>query len=87
MHGAGKMIYENGDVFTGQFVDGMKSGQGSLVLASGKGTYVGEFEDDEMHGNGCFTMEDGSEYFGEFRDGVQHGEGMLTTSDGTEMYG
>jgi hypothetical protein len=48
----------------------MKSGQGSLVLANNKGTYVGEFENDEMHGNGCFTMEDGSEYFGEFVDGL-----------------
>ena len=40
-----------------------------------------------MHGNGCFTMHDGSEYIGCFENGYQHGEGMITTTDGTEMYG
>jgi len=58
-----------------------------LTLANGKGDYVGEFKEDEMQGNGCFTMEDGSEYIGEFEEGLQHGEGMLTCTDGTEMYG
>lgn len=40
-----------------------------------------------MHGNGCFTMPDGSEYVGEFFEGVQHGEGMIITSSGTEIFG
>ena len=39
----------------------MKNGQGILELKDAGGCYVGEFKDDLMHGNGCFTMPDGSE--------------------------
>ncbi len=58
-----------------------------MQLANDGGVYIGDFENDEMHGNGCFTMPDGGEYIGEFRNGIQHGDGMLTTSKGTEIYG
>ena len=34
------------------------------------GVYVGEFQNDEMHGNGTFTFPDGSEYIGEFENGL-----------------
>ena len=87
MHGSGKMFYSNGDVYSGNFTEGMKEGQGQLTLANDKGMYIGDFQEDEMHGNGCFQFGDGSEFVGEFYKGLQHGEGLLTTADGTEMYG
>ena len=33
------------------------------------GVYIGEFNNDEMHGNGTFMFNDGSEYTGEFEYG------------------
>ena len=47
------------------------------------GIYVGEFENDEMHGNGSFSFPNGSEYIGEFENGLQHGQGLLVLADGT----
>jgi len=41
-----------------------------MILKENGGTYVGDFNEDLMHGNGCFTMPDGSEYVGEFFEGV-----------------
>lgn len=40
-----------------------------------------------MHGNGSFTMPDGTEYIGEFRNGVQEGDGMLITASGKQVFG
>jgi hypothetical protein len=33
------------------------------------GKYLGDFVNDQMHGNGQFKFSDGSEYVGEFKDG------------------
>lgn len=94
------MIYENGDVFQGEFEKGAKHGSGSLTLAKKKpedasgqaeseeskqtsvdkvmkeqvagdneGVYIGEFYEDQMHGNGTFTFSDSSEYIGRFKNG------------------
>jgi len=94
--GSGKMIYANGDEFSGEFKAGAKHGSGQLVLAikdseaaggdaedRNMGIYIGEFFEDEMHGNGTFTFKDGSEYIGRFQKGLQHGQGMLILKDGT----
>lgn len=56
-------------------------------MADNGGTYLGQFFNDEMHGNGVFTMPDGGQYIGEFEHGQQHGDGMLITSKGTEIFG
>ena len=58
-----------------------------MILKAEGGSYLGDFQNDLMHGNGCFTMSDGSEYVGEFYEGVQHGDGMIITSNGTEIFG
>ena len=51
------------------------------------GEYCGDFENDQMHGDGTFNFPDGSVYVGQFKDGFQHGDGMLTLDDGTELIG
>ena len=86
-HGGGDLKSAEGDIYKGLFVNGAKEGQGQMILKDNGGTYVGDFNQDLMHGNGCFTMPDGSEYVGEFFEGVQHGDGMIITSSGTEIFG
>jgi hypothetical protein len=34
------------------------------------------------HGQGTYSLKDGSKYVGEFNDGMKHGQGILTTADG-----
>ena len=48
---------------------------------------MGDFVDDQMHGNGTFTFPDGSEFIGRFANGHQHGVGMIKLADGTEAVG
>ncbi len=65
-HGYAKHTTSDGDHYSGCFVNGQRQGQGQLILGDGGGTYTGEFFNNEMHGNGCFTMPGGAEYIGEF---------------------
>ena len=44
--------------------------------------YVGEFGDDEFHGQGTFIWKDGFYYEGEFRDGTPNGQGTETLPNG-----
>lgn len=36
MHGKGKLSFENGDYFQGEFVAGVRNGVGTLFIKSGK---------------------------------------------------
>ena len=46
------MTYPNGDIFTGDVVDGEASGVGTMMLATG-GKFVGEFRKGLFHGRGA----------------------------------
>ena len=59
---------------------------GSRTWSSGD-KYVGEWGDDEPHGQGTFTYADGPEYVGEYKNGRRHGQGTLTRADGTVKEG
>jgi len=39
--------------------------------------FIGDFENDKMHGNGVFQYADGSKYEGEFQNDKKHGHGTL----------
>lgn len=52
----GKMIYENGQVYTGDFRNGKRNGKGTLFYLDGS-KYEGYFLDDLEHGNGRVTSE------------------------------
>lgn len=77
----GKKYYENGDIYVGNLIDGIRSGYGTLYISSG-GKYEGNWKNDRYNGNGTLTMEDGSFYEGNFLDGFIHGEGVYTYSNG-----
>ena len=56
--------------------------QGTYIWASGN-TYVGQWENDNVHGKGVFTSRvRGHKYTGEFHNNVKQGRGLMEYSDG-----
>ena len=54
---------------------------GTYTFTSG-GKYVGEWKDDEYHGQGTFIWPDGEKYVGEFRDDKRNGQGYYIFANG-----
>ena len=51
-------------------------------------TYVGEWKEDKMHGQGRYTYAvSGDVYEGGWHDGLFHGEGKYTSADGAVYEG
>ena len=80
-HGQGTATKANGDVFTGQFVQGVVTGQGTLRSKVDGQTYEGSFLDNKFHGNGVQTMANGDTYSGMFLQGKRQGYGVYTRTD------
>mmetsp|Transcript_25876 Transcript_25876/g.43666 ORF Transcript_25876/g.43666 Transcript_25876/m.43666 type:complete len:534 (-) Transcript_25876:631-2232(-) len=86
MHGEGKYVYPNGDVYEGSFVNGEKSGHGclefTLSTSNERIRYTGQFDKNKMNGKGTMEFENKSVYRGDFLDGHWDGEGEFTYANG-----
>lgn len=69
MNGQGKLVYDNGDVYEGGFVNGVFSGKGTFTSHSGW-TYEGEFKNGQAHGQGKLIAKDNTVYEGTFEQGI-----------------
>ena len=79
--GKGKMFFENGDVYEGDFVFGKEHGYGVFTWADGD-VYEGNFKDGKFDGHGYMTWAGGDTYEGDFVDGVRTGKGKITFANG-----
>ncbi len=77
---------DNGDVYEGDLVDGLRTGHGVYVWASGN-RYEGEFVANRMQGQGTYNWVDGRSYTGAFVADRRHGQGVLTWRNGTRYEG
>ena len=59
---------------------------GTYTFTSGN-KYVGEWKDNNRHGQGTFTWTDGEKYVGEFKDNTRHGQGTYTFANGERLIG
>ena len=63
---------------------------GAYTFPSGN-QYVGEWKDDQFHGQGTYTWGSGDfygdVYVGEFKDGARHGQGTYTFANGDKYVG
>eukprot|EP00475_Leptophrys_vorax_P023683 TRINITY_DN3247_c0_g1_i1.p1 TRINITY_DN3247_c0_g1~~TRINITY_DN3247_c0_g1_i1.p1 ORF type:complete len:398 (+),score=81.51 TRINITY_DN3247_c0_g1_i1:135-1196(+) len=73
--GNGELSSDNGNVFKGEFISGVKK-YGEMLYANGD-IYVGEFQDQRRHGQGRFQWSDGHIYSGEWVKGRAHGIGVM----------
>ena len=48
--------------------------------------YVGEYKNNERHGNGTETLANGAKYVGEWKNGNMHGQGTYTLANGTIIH-
>ena len=44
--------------------------------------YIGEYQDDKMHGRGTYTFSNGDKFVGEYKDNKKHGQGIYFWADG-----
>jgi 1-phosphatidylinositol-4-phosphate 5-kinase len=84
--GPGKYIYDNGYIYEGNFIKGLRSGMGKLESPTGD-VYEGMWENDQFNGQGTYTWADKSKYTGEWKNGVQDGYGIFFYTNGDKYNG
>ena len=83
----GVYYFSDGDIYEGEFKDGLSSGNGTYTYQNGD-IYVGEFKRGLAHGIGTYTFAGGREkYTGNWKDDKRHGKGINTHSTGQEYVG
>jgi hypothetical protein len=94
-NGKHKVTYPNNDVFDGNFVDGLRDGEGVYTSADGH-RYEGSWKNDKRHGPGTQTFsskgKDGKPgwsgtYEGEWFENKKHGRGIFTYVNGDRYEG
>lgn len=72
--------YPDGSTYTGDFVDGVRQGQGEIVMPDGF-RYNGQWQGGEMTGKGTATYGNRDVYEGEFVKGKREGLGQADLCD------
>lgn len=86
-HGYGSESWNYNKIkYTGQFVDGKKSGNGRFEFEGGY--YEGDFVDGQFHGYGKYYFADsGKLYEGEFKNNNMDGKGVIIWPDESRYEG
>jgi hypothetical protein len=82
--GEGRLTWSDGSYYQGQFVKGLREGQGEYLSVSrvGRRTYKGGWAQSEKSGRGVEVWPNGDTYIGEYRHDNFHGQGVLSTRRG-----
>ncbi len=76
-NGEGRMVYNNGDIYDGEWVEGIQEGEGVFQYNNGD-TYEGLWKNGKKDGSGVYIWSDGKKYDGEYREDKRDGEGVYT---------
>ena len=79
--GYGIFVWNTGEMYAGEFRDGVRTGKGRLVLADGS-VYEGDFLNNMRSGKGTMTWPSGEVYEGDFIDNSRSGKGKVTWPSG-----
>ena len=80
-NGIGVMQYESNDVYSGNFLNGMRNGKGVYTSVSGS-VFDCEWVNDLQQGNGIYTNANNDKYIGQFFQGNKEGKGIYTFGNG-----
>lgn len=72
--GNGSYLFENGDLYNGQWKKGEMNGYGVYEFANGD-VYKGAFKKGFMEGRGTYTYKNGDKYIGTWKAGKMDGRG------------
>jgi hypothetical protein len=84
--GFGKMIYDNGDVYEGEWANGIRTGKGKMIYECGR-VYEGEYKNNLKHGCGKLIYSNGQVYEGEFENNFMCGIGSMLFKNGDKYIG
>ena len=85
--GNGKIVYQNGKYYIGEFKEGERNGNGTLFDNDNSIIYEGQFKNDEIHGKGKLYHNNEIIYEGDLIDGKVEGFGKEYLSNGTYYIG
>jgi len=85
INGRGTLVFDTGHKYTGGFKDGVRQGEGILLMPGGR-KIVGVWEDNEIK-SGTYTEPDGTVYEGQWMFRERNGQGTLTFPDGRKYVG
>ena len=80
------LVYPGDGVYEGEYVDGLKDGQGRFFYVVGS-VYEGQWKHDMKQGTGTEVYADGAKFEGEFNQGTRHGKGTLQYANGDSYEG
>ena len=88
--GRGKMVYDKGYVYDGEWKNGLKNGQGIMDYTIAHSAYKGEiyeggWVDGKRSGQGTLTYSNGQRYEGEWQNDFMEGQGTMIYFGG-EVY-
>lgn len=83
-HGQGTFTFrpdqaDGRQTYTGDVFEGQIHGYGKMTTV--KGTYDGQWQNNQMHGEGTFVGVDGTRYSGAWENNKKHGKGTLFSPD------
>jgi len=84
--GKGKYVFPNGDVYEGDYLNGIPHGKGRYTFLNGE-VFEGEYLNGLQHGNGRYTHNNGDVFEGEYQLGNPHGKGRYTFLNGEAFEG
>jgi hypothetical protein len=85
-HGFGKMKYENGRHYEGNWKGGRWHGYGRWINPN-QDIYEGTFVYDARHGSGTYTWKNGNIYSGDFYEDKRQGKGTFNFANGNTFVG
>ena len=86
-NGYGKIIYENGEYYIGQFKNSLRNGKGILYYKNERLMHFAEFVDGNFEGPGDIVYQNYDYYIGEWKDDLRHGKGKLCYKNGRKYVG
>ncbi|XP_048639749.1 MORN repeat-containing protein 1 isoform X2 [Marmota marmota marmota] len=86
-NGHGKLLFNDGSYYEGEFADGEITGLGCRYWAWSGNTYSGHFILGEPQGHGVMKYKAGGHYEGELSHGLRAGRGFLVDGEGQEYEG
>ena len=81
-----KIIYENGDYYIGECLNGIAHGKGKKYYSNGNIKYEGDFVKGKYEGNGKYISKNGEYYIGEWLNDLKHGKGKEYYKNGNIKY-